>query len=345
MTRRLTLQLVDLGALRRAWVEVCAGRLLVPGAVSLPVMTPVLLELSVLGAPMSLELPGEVVFVQRGAQGAVEGLGLRVEASAHVREAAEHMMAERWGEAAVSLLLGASAPPVAGAGGGGEAVGVRRRREVPRAVASTPLPPSKPVTPARPATPRPAAPPPPARAATPKPEAPKAGKGQDLVLVEREARAFLKKMGGADHYQVMGVGRAAERGDIRRAYSVLMLRFHPDNFYRKASPTLLKVLEEVYQRVTEAYEALMIPERRTAYDMEIGNFRGGGEQDLGRWRRSSFESAQPQKARMGKSLWEEGERAWRGGDRQTAISKLKLALQFHPHLEEARALLDKLSQG
>lgn len=63
-----------------------------------------------------------------------------------------------------------------------------------------------------------------------------------------------------DLYFALGLGRGASSADIKRAYRRLARRFHPGINPGDGDA------EETYRRVTEAYETLVDPERRRAYD-------------------------------------------------------------------------------
>jgi molecular chaperone DnaJ len=64
-----------------------------------------------------------------------------------------------------------------------------------------------------------------------------------------------------DLYVVLGVSRGATVSDVKRAYRRLARRYHPDiNPGDRAAASL-------YQRISEAYETLVDPERRREYDV------------------------------------------------------------------------------
>jgi molecular chaperone DnaJ len=63
-----------------------------------------------------------------------------------------------------------------------------------------------------------------------------------------------------DYYEVLGVSRAAEAAEMKRAYRTLALRFHPDQNQND------KGAEEKFKEVSEAYAVLSDPEKRLRYD-------------------------------------------------------------------------------
>src|SRR6266403_4209454 len=63
-----------------------------------------------------------------------------------------------------------------------------------------------------------------------------------------------------DYYDVLGVGRAATDEEIKRAYRKLAVKFHPDK--NPDDPHA----EEKFKELGEAYDVLMDPDKRAAYD-------------------------------------------------------------------------------
>jgi len=63
-----------------------------------------------------------------------------------------------------------------------------------------------------------------------------------------------------DYYQVLGVGRNASDGEIKKSYRHLALKYHPD---RNPGD---KQAEEQFKEAAEAYEVLRDPEKRQIYD-------------------------------------------------------------------------------
>ncbi len=63
-----------------------------------------------------------------------------------------------------------------------------------------------------------------------------------------------------DYYEVLGVGRDANRGEVKTAFRRLARELHPD--VNDHDPEA----EEKFKEAAEAYEVLSDPERRRAYD-------------------------------------------------------------------------------
>jgi curved DNA-binding protein CbpA len=67
-----------------------------------------------------------------------------------------------------------------------------------------------------------------------------------------------------DYYQILGVNRDAHKGDVKRAYRKLALRYHPDQ-----NPGNPKESEEKFKEINEAYEVLSDEHKRRHYDQLI----------------------------------------------------------------------------
>ena len=63
-----------------------------------------------------------------------------------------------------------------------------------------------------------------------------------------------------DYYEILGIGRSASDEEIKKAYRVLALKYHPDK--NKGD----EQAESSFKEAAEAYEVLSDPEKRAAYD-------------------------------------------------------------------------------
>src|SRR5207244_12652141 len=63
-----------------------------------------------------------------------------------------------------------------------------------------------------------------------------------------------------DYYEVLGLGRNASEEEVKRAYRKLAVQFHPDK--NPDDPHA----EEKFKELGEAYDVLMDPDKRAAYD-------------------------------------------------------------------------------
>ena len=79
-----------------------------------------------------------------------------------------------------------------------------------------------------------------------------------------------------DHYKTLGVGKNASQKDIKNAYRKLARKYHPDANQKN------KAAEERFKEVSEAYETLSDPKKRTEYDQQVEYFASGGPRMGGR---------------------------------------------------------------
>lgn len=77
-----------------------------------------------------------------------------------------------------------------------------------------------------------------------------------------------------DYYEVLGVARSANEGDIKKAYRKLALKYHPDK-----NPDDTEA-EEKFKEAAEAYEVLSDGEKRSRYD-QFGHAGMGGAGGFG----------------------------------------------------------------
>ena len=78
-----------------------------------------------------------------------------------------------------------------------------------------------------------------------------------------------------DYYEILGVGRDADNGEIKKAYRKLAIKYHPDKNPDDPSAA------ENFREATEAYEVLKDSQKRAQYDQfghmdQSAGFGGGG---------------------------------------------------------------------
>lgn len=77
-------------------------------------------------------------------------------------------------------------------------------------------------------------------------------------------------MAKRDYYEILGVGKNASDGDIKKAYRQLAIQYHPDKNPGDAES------EEKFKEAAEAYSVLSDSQKRAAYD-RFGHAGAGGQ--------------------------------------------------------------------
>ena len=85
-----------------------------------------------------------------------------------------------------------------------------------------------------------------------------------------------------DYYEILGVGRDADNGEIKKAYRDKAIKFHPDK-----NPDD-ETAAEKFREATEAYEVLKDNQKRSQYDQfghmdQNAGFGGAGGYGGGFW--------------------------------------------------------------
>ena len=90
-------------------------------------------------------------------------------------------------------------------------------------------------------------------------------------------------MAKQDFYELLGVDRSADSGTLKSAYRKLAMKYHPD---RNPGD---KSAEKKFKKVSEAYEVLSNPEKKSAYD-QYGHDAFNGSQSGGGFSSGGFGS-------------------------------------------------------
>lgn len=83
--------------------------------------------------------------------------------------------------------------------------------------------------------------------------------------LEAEVKAFVTEMRDKNHFEVLGATPKTPASDLRRLYTKLAKRFHPDAFPAHTPEDILEKARSVTARLNEAYQTLANAEQREQY--------------------------------------------------------------------------------
>ncbi|MAT99025.1 MAG: hypothetical protein CL608_17915 [Anaerolineaceae bacterium] len=93
-----------------------------------------------------------------------------------------------------------------------------------------------------------------------------AGNNSGDAFIDR-VNGFYEGLEAKDHYEVLGVGKGSSNEQIRDAYYKLVKNYHPDVNPGADHDTRVKA-EEIFTRITSAYETLSQNDKREEYDSQ-----------------------------------------------------------------------------
>lgn len=138
-------------------------------------------------------------------------------------------------------------------------------------------------------------------------------------------------------YDLLGIASTADDGEVKKAYYAMAKKYHPDRHHSPHLRDIHGLLEELFGKITDAYELLSSPPDRTDYDARIRGEGAGGS--------ASSSDGDPDSARKkaAEGHYKEGKRHFDEMHFFDAIRCLKEALRLHPnksyHKLLARALM------
>ncbi len=89
------------------------------------------------------------------------------------------------------------------------------------------------------------------------------------VALQREILAFEERLPQATHHEILGVARASDPREIKRAYFRRSKQFHPDRYFRRNVGSYAARLDRIFRHVALAYELLSDPTTRAEIERAI----------------------------------------------------------------------------
>jgi len=102
-------------------------------------------------------------------------------------------------------------------------------------------------------------------------------------LTKKKIREAFDALPHQDFYAMLGLTREATRDQIKRAYFRLAKEYHPDRHFQSGLEDLTSQLESLFRCITDAYDTLLIDQKRGDYDagLSMKNFKNRREDPAG----------------------------------------------------------------
>jgi curved DNA-binding protein CbpA len=154
--------------------------------------------------------------------------------------------------------------------------------------------------------------------------------GEYTLQKIREAYTAMKTQ---DHYQVLGIRREASKDEIKKAYFLLAKAYHPDRHFQVGMGEVKDQLEELFQRITVAYDTLLTELKRKEYDLMLIMSKYGKKRPTA----ASEESDEVRAVQQ----FQRGQEAIKRGDHREAVHSLQWAVRLNPKKAKYYAALGK----
>ncbi len=204
--------------------------------------------------------------------------------------------------------------------------------------------------------PLPSPPPPPAlRVEIPKPEAQlgmtsieppaePAGPSAEEIAVREDIIEKHASLREASLYDLLGVAVTANDGEIKRAYYVMAKKYHPDRHHSPYLRGVHGLLEELFGKITDAYQVLSSPLERSRYDERIRSEGAAAVANAGGVP-ATEEVSEGAKRRAAEDWYKEGKRHFDEMHFFDAIQCLREAARLHPKKNTHKLLAQALTKN
>ncbi|MFN2491629.1 MAG: DUF4388 domain-containing protein [Pyrinomonadaceae bacterium] len=175
---------------------------------------------------------------------------------------------------------------------------------------------------------------------------------EEPTVEEADLEVFLERLSKAvTYYEVLGLPTSAHVNEIKSGYYALARRYHPDRFHLKSGTNLHEQISSAFARITQAYETLMNPKSRGAYDKALERALVTPSGGAGKPKPAptakppvetpvQTESSDPRVAQA-ETIFKEGFSALEAGKTGAAISQLGVACRLAPKEAKYRAYYGK----
>ncbi len=85
-----------------------------------------------------------------------------------------------------------------------------------------------------------------------------------------EVEALHKVIDNLDYYSLLKLRPGAPIPEVEKAFAAQSKVFHPDRFFGVRDPHFLKKVNQIFKKLTEAYQVLKDPDLKKMYDEKMG---------------------------------------------------------------------------
>jgi curved DNA-binding protein CbpA len=142
-----------------------------------------------------------------------------------------------------------------------------------------------------------------------------------------EKHASLEK---ATIYDLLGIPMTASDAEVKRAYYAMAKKYHPDRHHSPHLRDIHGLLEELFGKITDAYQTLSSPLTRSRYDAKIRADGPPAAASAGDVAALSDEASEAVRRRAAEEQFREGQRHFDEMHFFDAIQCLREAVRLHP---------------
>jgi tetratricopeptide (TPR) repeat protein len=146
----------------------------------------------------------------------------------------------------------------------------------------------------------------------------------------RQVVDMLRNLGVWNHYELLRVGRHQDEQAIHQAYIEVASLAHPSHAERLGLEGKTAALDLLFEATTEAYLDLTHPDRRRAYDRDLGPALEG----------PASETRRREKASVARDMYVRARRMAMEQDLQPVLELMQQAVQLDPQAEYYKLLGD-----
>lgn len=162
-----------------------------------------------------------------------------------------------------------------------------------------------------------------------------------------ELRQRHEGLAEKNHYEVLHLEPRATAEQIKKAYLSHVKKLHPDRFFGKELGPYGKILEDLFEKVSRAYDELSQDARRRSYDRTLEKAKQSQEGDsekreVKETKTKTFGNTLIERIALGKKQYAQGKTEEELGNFLAAANFYQVALQYEEKNETYRAALERV---